>query len=457
MNFLTIMKKLRILMIISFMGLLGFSGCSTEKQESPEVLSETTIEKVWPGHEVGFSLKVLNENQYVAYYNDARKMTVASRKGGDEKWRFKRLDSQLGWDSHNYVTMGFDREGHLHVSGNMHVDPLVYFKSDKPYDIESLKPVHEMTGRDEERVTYPRFLNDNNGRLVFMYRDGSSGNGRRLINVYDEDTQTWSRLIDRPLLDGHEQDMNAYPNNIVKGPKGWFHLVWMWRNTPDCRTNHDISYARSRNLEDWETAAGEKITLPITPEDKETIVDPVPSKSGLINMGFGIGFDPQDRQVIHYHNYDSAGNSQIFLARWKNSDWEIKKISSWDYRWDFKGGGAIPSEISANPVRVLSDGRFVISWEHIKYGEGTWELDPHTLQVVQTVDLPPRYPENLQKPKSEFPNMKVHWRCKKAADDASSNIKYCIRWETLPPHRDRPREGPLPDPSTLKLYKMRMP
>jgi hypothetical protein len=49
------------------------------------------------------------------------------------------------------------------------------------------------------------------------------------------------------------------------------------------------------------------------------VVDPTGANHGLINMGFGVGFDPSRRAVIHYHNYDKEGNSQIYLARWENN------------------------------------------------------------------------------------------------------------------------------------------
>jgi len=35
-----------------------------------------------------------------------------------------------------------------------------------------------------------------------------------------------------------------------------------------------------------------------------------------------------------------------------------------------------------------------------------------------------------------------------------SDEEYILRWETLPANRDRPREGPLPPPTTLRLYRI---
>ena len=36
-----------------------------------------------------------------------------------------------------------------------------------------------------------------------------------------------------------------------------------------------------------------------------------------------------------------------------------------------------------------------------------------------------------------------------------AGVRYMLRWETLGPNRDRPREGAVPDPNMLRLYKFR--
>src|SRR5690606_20166752 len=108
----------------------------------------------------------------------------------------------LGWDSHNYLTLGIDKKGYLHLAGNMHVHPLTYFKSTAPQDISTLKQVREMVGTEEDRCTYPKFMNTKEGELIFHYRDGGSGDGNEIYNVYSCQTGEWSRLLDSPLTDG---------------------------------------------------------------------------------------------------------------------------------------------------------------------------------------------------------------------------------------------------------------
>ncbi len=433
--------------------LILYGGFPLISLSAPKILDEIPVDQVWPGHRVGFDLLTHQNKQYAAYYNAERQMVVASRAIGDATWEYHPLPSFIGWDSHNYITMAFDRDDHLHVSGNMHVDPLVYFRGEKPNDIHSLKAVHRMTGKNEERVTYPRFLYNAEGDLLFIYRDGSSGNGHRYINQYDEKSKTWSRYLDEPLLDGRKHDMNAYPTSIRRGPDGYYHLVWMWRDTPDCRSNHDISHARSKDMIHWETVSGESLQLPITPDHENTFVDPVPPNEGLINMGFGYGFDQQNRVLVHYHKYDEGGNSQIYIARWEEDKWVHHQISDWDYRWDFGGGGSVPCDVRGSSVRKLPNGKLAQSWYHAEFGSGTWELDPQSLEITGGIDLPETIPPSLRKLQSSFPGMQVNWESSRG-DRPDANVRYMLRWETLGVNRDRAREGTIPEPTMLKLYKL---
>jgi hypothetical protein len=238
------------------------------------------VAPVWAGHPVGFYSLASSNRQFVAFYDAERQMTVASRDLASTNWTFVRLPEKIGWDSHNYITMAVDRSGRLHLSGNMHVSPLVYFRAGQPVDAASLTR-SPMTGVEEMRTTYPRFFAGPQAALIFTYRMGSSGKGDQIYSVYDVESQRWRRLLDQPLVIG-EGKRSAYLNGPTRGPDGYFHLCWIWRGTPDCATSHYICYARSRDLLKWETSGGKPLVLPITFESCE-VVDPVPPHGGAIN------------------------------------------------------------------------------------------------------------------------------------------------------------------------------
>jgi hypothetical protein len=412
------------------------------------------ISKVSSEFPVGFSLLTTPGRQYVAYYDAERHMTVAARSLDSPAWIYQTLPTRIDWDSHNYVTMALDSAGHLHVSGNMHCVPLIYFRTVKPGDITSLRAA-KMTGELEGRVTYPRFLEDPEGRLVFTYRHGGSGNGVNLYNRYDAESQKWSRMLDTPLFDGEGQ-RNAYPKGPTRGPDGWFHVHGVWRDTPDCATNQHLSYARSRNLFHWESAFGEKIELPIRFNQAALVVDPIPPGGGIINGGHRMGFDSENHPVLVYHKSDASGNMQIHAARPEGGTWKHRALTDWKHPVPFSGNGSM----EFIGIRIISlenagPGAFSVSYRHKDYGTGSLQFDARTLNVsdkpVATLPGLPRALWNVEK--SGFPGMESR-HARDLGTCGTQNIRYLLQWETLGPNRDRQRQPPLPAPSTLRLYKL---
>jgi hypothetical protein len=436
----------------------AFPGGTSAAQESPTPAAEPGIADcidlapVWSAHPVGFCLLTGGKRQFAAFYDAERKLTVASRSLDSRSWTLTRLPRRTGWDSHNYVTMTADDDGFLHLAGDMHCAPLVYFRSARPFDATTFEPVHRMTGEREARVTYPRFLRGAAGELLFTYRDGSSGAGDQIFNVYDHAGKAWRRFVDQPLLAGMgEPGVNAYYEGPVRGPDGLFHMCWVWRDHGGCESNHDVCYARSRDLAHWERSDGVALNLPITPSTAE-VVDPVPVKGGLINGNTKIGFDARRRVIIGYHKYDAAGNTQIYNARLEDGAWRIRQTSDWDFRWEFSGGGSIAFEVGLGPVSVEEDGSLSQDYSSRRRGGGTWKLDEATLKPVGILKRKRLYPASLGKAESAFPEMQVRW-CSDSGAGGGSGRRFALRWEALGPNRDRPREAPWPEPSMLRLYE----
>jgi len=166
-----------------------------ESQMKDSVVQVIEIDRIWSGHPVGFALLTHNNRQYIAYYNADRHMVVGQRDLRNDKFSLYVVpptyresaggtSTVLGWDSHNYVTMGIDKDGFIHLSGNMHVNLLTYFGSTKPEDVSTLVQIMEKVGTNESHCTYPNFIKNREGELIFHYRDGSSGNGNEIYNIY---------------------------------------------------------------------------------------------------------------------------------------------------------------------------------------------------------------------------------------------------------------------------------
>ncbi|MFT5881732.1 MAG: hypothetical protein ACI9FG_000219 [Crocinitomicaceae bacterium] len=411
------------------------------------------IATVPAGFPVGFCLLTDGPLQYVAYYDYQRRMTIASRTVDSDTWQTKVLPTQVGWDSHNYITMAVDSGGHLHVSGNMHAVKLIYFRTEKPGNISTLKQF-PMIGKLESRATYPRFLNDHNGILIFTYRHGGSGNGVNIYNKYDPRSQTWSRLFDAPLLDGKGK-MNAYPSLPVLGPDGMFHTVWVWRDTPDCATNHHLSYARSKDLVHWESAFGKKVTLPMKIGNQALWVDPIPSGGGIINGGAKLSFDDNKRPVINYHKSDANGNMQIYVTRPDKGKWQPHILTDWTKPVKLSGRGSMGFiGIRISGLSRREPGVLTMSYRHRDYGSGYLVLDEKTLKPLdRKIERVREYPAVLNRVQSDFPGMSIR-RASDIGNPRKNSARYILQWETLGSNRDRARQLPLPRPSMLRLHKL---
>lgn len=420
------------------------------------------IDQVWSGHPVAFDILTERGHQFIAYYDADRRLTVIGRKldeagstrvqpEGVPVPRRKRMSNVLGWDSHNSLRMALDHDGYLHLSGNMHADPLVYYRTREPFDVSTLERVDRMTGKREKQVTYPHFFKNVEGDLLFRYRDGGSGRGSDYYNIYDLERQEWSRLIEGSLIDGEGQ-RNAYSSGPVRSPDGSYHMIWMWRDTPDAATNHTLSYAHSRDLIHWQTSAGKALDLPITIKSGE-VIDDAAVGEGLINMCFKVGFDAHNQPIVSYHRYDKAGQSQAYVARPDGAgSWLIRSLSEWDFRWGFSGGGSIAGDVRLGAPVLTEEGAMMLSYSTKVAGRGCWYFDSESLER-----LPPPFPEpEALEPKvalnytgSDYPGMQP-----KSVSSVSEAGHWILRWETLGRNRDRPR-AVIPPPTELRLYQIR--
>ncbi|MCU4155627.1 BNR repeat-containing protein [Carboxylicivirga sp. A043] len=406
--------------VMSVLIVLMLLGCAKKTE-----YNITDIANVPGSFPVNFALYTTKTYQFVAYYDTSHCMTLASKGLGEEDWKHVRLESKVGWDSHNYLSLAVDENNIIHLVGNMHSSPLVYFRSTRPLDIHSMQPIHSMLGKDEDVTTYPEFLQGDDGQLLFHYRYGRSGDGYEVYNLWDAQKQTWSRLLDKPLIDG-EGKMNAYMQGPLLGPDGRYHLLWVWRDTPDCATNHTLSYARSQNLQDWESIRGEKIQLPITISDSVLQVDAIPIHGGLLNIGIKIGFDCNNKVMAGYHKYDKKGNTQLYVAGFDSGVWNRTQLTNWDYRWDFKGWGTIQNDLLIGAPRC-KNGVMSMDYHHVKYGDGSVQFDP-AFKVIDIVPYLPDYPLFVDSVASDSPG----YIANKVFDNGhpTGGKKYLLRWET---------------------------
>jgi hypothetical protein len=283
--------------------------------------------------------------QFTAYYDADGKMVLAKRKLNSKEWQ-KVITPYSGnvKDAHNSISIAVDADGFLHVSWDHHNTQLRYAKSKTPFSLE-LSEEQSMTGNDEAKVTYPEFHNLPNGRLLFCYRSGASGRGNMILKLYDVKTQKWTSL-QHNLINGENQ-RSAYWQMCV-GKKG-IYISWVWRESSDVSTNHDICYAFSADGgQTWEKSTGEKYNLPITKNSAEMAWQ-VPQKSSLINQT-AMAVDSKGNPYIANY-WDDNGVPQYKVVYLDNGKWN--KIDTDFHTKPFTLGGGGTKRIPISRPEIL--------------------------------------------------------------------------------------------------------
>jgi hypothetical protein len=218
--------------------------------------------------------------------------------------------------------------------------PLRYVRNTSPGSLELRKRM-PMTGANEGKVSYPQFLRLPDGNLVFFYRDGASGSGNLVLNHYDAKAHRWTQLHDN-LIAGEGQ-RNAYPQACVDG-KGGIHLSWVWRESPDVATNHDLCYARlADGGRTWTKSDGTAYALPITAATAE-VASAVPQRHELINQT-SMCTDSDGRPIIAtYFRPEGEKTPQYFVIHHDGAAWRTEQVSRRRAPFSLSGGGskAIP-------------------------------------------------------------------------------------------------------------------
>ncbi len=299
------------------------------------------------------SLVTHRGSQYVAFYDEHGRLVLAKRSLDKSRWTI-RATQYLGdvKDAHKSISIAVDGKGYVHIVWNQHNNALQYVRSLTPGSLE-LTAKFPMLGGEENRVTYPEFYNFTSGNLLFLYRDGSSGQGNLVLNRYDVTTQKWSRVQDK-LIDG-EDKRSAYWQTTVDS-KGSIHISWVWRETPDVASNHDLCYAVSHDEgKTWRKSSAEIYQLPITASSAE-YVQRIPEKSELINQTSMAADDLGRPYIVTYWKRQDSGVPQYYLVFFDGREWRTSQVSQRTTPFSLSGMGTRRIPISRPQIVVGSVG-----------------------------------------------------------------------------------------------------
>lgn len=288
-------------------------------------------------------------------------------------------------DGHNVLALARDGDGYLHIVGNQHNKALRYIRSTSPDDVTSWT-TGSMTGSLETSMTYPQFVTLLDGRLLFFYRDGGSGNGDTILNVYDPNTQVWTQV--GKVIDGRASSESPYLQHVgVDRTTGRVHLFWCFRpTTGGAGAAVDLSYAYCdpADLTAWFRSDGTAYTLPITHATAEIILA-TPVNSGLINQG-GAEVDSTGRPHVAVTQFDGSGNLQI-VHMWHDGTWQSQQVTAWTHPMNVVTG-ALDGSIARPAVATTSTGKvFIVGRNEVDLPGKIVAFEVTPGQAVRQVEL----------------------------------------------------------------------
>jgi len=299
------------------------------------------------------SLVSFRDTQYIAFYDSSGYVVLGKRKHGTKSWRLKKTPYQGNTsDAHNTISIMVDGEGYLHVSWDHHNNELRYCKSITPGSLEMTDKL-PMTGKAESKVSYPEFYKMPDGNLLFFYRNGASGQGNLVINKYNLSNKQWTQLHTN-LIDGEGQ-RNAYWQACVDS-KGVIHLSWVWRETPDVASNHDLGYACSKDGGiTWQKSNGDKYQMPITAANAEYATR-IPPKSELINQTSMTTDESGHPFIATYWREQNSTVPQYHVVYFDGRQWQTSSPNFHKTAFSLSGAGSKRIPISRPQVLVKGQG-----------------------------------------------------------------------------------------------------
>lgn len=338
------------------------------------------------------------QTQYTAFYVDEHTLRLVQRDLNTDTLQTHDIAGNYNLrDAHNSISLGMDREDHLHISYDHHATQLRYRRATQAHSIQGWTDELPMTGAHEERVTYPTFILPRHGYpLTLLYRDGVHNKGTARLKTYDETTQTWA---DHPqaILSGADQKpwtSNAYWNHPAIGSDGSLHLTFVWRTDTlgeEQRINNiNIGYACSHdNGLSWQTSHGRPYKLPITQVNAETI-HPVSPGSNLINQT-SMALDSRNRPHVVFYSDDPNGIPQYQHLWFDGKVWHHQFISQRKVAFSLQGVGTLQIPICRPGIVIDRDDNAYV----ITRGDHTRDRIAATLLPAPDYLYQPTNTENL--------------------------------------------------------------
>ncbi|WP_157181144.1 BNR repeat-containing protein [Actinopolymorpha alba] len=285
------------------------------------------------------ALATLNDWQYATYVDSMGRVCVARRQLPDGDWDSLSFDDYVidHTDVHNVPVLGIcPSDGTIHLAFDHHNSPLHYRVSQPgvatspesiAWSTDLFGPITSELVRGVEltKLTYPIFVTMPDGALQLYYRIGMSGDGDTHLAEYRPDADGWKILGAFVSGQGRFVDStsrNAYHNGFDFDTAGRLHTTWVWRESINLLSNHDLQYAYSDDSgHTWRNREGTRVGVtgqePMHLHSRGITVRPIPYGWGMMNQVTQTLDDRGRIHVVLWQQPPTAAEASADLGTWR--------------------------------------------------------------------------------------------------------------------------------------------
>jgi hypothetical protein len=373
-----------------FLGLLIFIFSSPFSQ-TPRETFEITEEMQFPAHaqvnlgDFQSPVTTYNGSIYFAWVDDQLRTRIA-KKSAEGNITTNVIFEVTDEDPyHNEPSVGIDREGYIHVVGNMHHNEWRYKISDMPEDISTFTSA----GSDSMRtipgvsITYPFFTRDRQGVLYIAFRHRvkygtgwSPGILSGGVARYDADSRQWTMLGGTDYEHGvktliwHPGGISAYQGYKVRiffDVNNRMHVNWNAFTTEDNQGGFGATHVLYAYLDDGgdtflRSDGSPYATLPIGIEDGDIVYQVNPGN--LYNLT-NVGATADGRPISSF-----LSNGAKWCILQPDNGWSEAAAfpASFPARFITDYNGVITAVSSGTFSRSFDEGQ---TWEEYDLGSGS--------------------------------------------------------------------------------------
>ena len=355
---------------------LGAVGAVGAYEPAKSFLIDDSLSALIGSNAVVFTaqqMETFNGTQYLVYWDESQQLVISKRVLATGVLSKHTLPAvTLGAvDTHYNCSMAIDANGRILIAYNTRNSSIKWRYSTNTEDITSWSAEQVgMTGVNESSAGYPAFMYGPNKKVLFIYRNGISGNGDVMLNTWDATGLTWSALQHTFLAGTTESpDSSPYWWNPAITADGSIHLFWCYRVTDQAESNENMHYAKSTDGGvTWTKSDNTAYTLPITSANAE-VVESIAQGENLINQG-NSAVDSNGNPHVIYQRNDASNVIQLYHAYLDNGAWAVEQVTDRKVATILAGGFTVSTVMSRFGIVIYDNNDIAIMGRDRELGNG---------------------------------------------------------------------------------------